>query len=240
MIARKRGAAALLPRPAVPSPTPPQRPPPATTSWRAAAPAGEAVPLAAASPGASAGTPGSAAPDGPGAAPCAGGAWPAGALATPGAVNAAGGGLVSAAAGRVRHAYGASRHAVRCAHSTRDARQRSSRRTGQRSTGVGVGFQSTGLCGAGLPPPRAGLPGTASSPPWWGQKRSIGRCAFAPTSAPQGAGNSTGCAALRPCRGTNPSPARRNESVAGSTAHAVKAKPSATLRVARQRHARQP
>jgi len=76
--------------------------------------------------------------------------------------------------------------------------------------------------------------------PWWGQKRSIGRCAFAPTSAPQGAGNSTGCAALRPCRGTHPSPARRNESVAGGAAHAVKAKPSATLRVARKKHARQP
>ena len=84
------------------------------------------------------------------------------------------------------------------------------------------------------------LPGTASSPPWWGQKRSIGRCAFAPTSAPQGAGNGTGCAALRPCRGTHPSPARRNESVAGGAAHAVKAKPSATLRVARKKRTRQP
>ena len=52
---------------------------------------------------------------------------------------------------RVRHAYGASRHAVRCAHSTRSASQRSRRQTGQRRAGVGVGLQSTGLCGAGLP-----------------------------------------------------------------------------------------
>ena len=56
-------------------------------------------------------------------------------------------------AGRVRHT-------VRCAHSARYASQRSSRRTGQRSAGVGIGWPSTGRCGAGLPPPRAGLPGT--------------------------------------------------------------------------------
>ena len=102
------------------------------------------------------GTPGRAAPDCSGAAPWAGGAWIAGALAGGGS----GGQSTQPAAGRVRHADGASRHAVRCAHSLRYASQRSSRRTGQRSAGVGVGWQSTGRGGAGLPPPRAWLPGT--------------------------------------------------------------------------------
>jgi hypothetical protein len=93
---------------------------------------------------ASAGTRGSAAPDGSGAAPGAGDAW-----------TAAHWRAASPPAGRVRLADGASRHAVRCAHSHRYARQRSSRRTGQR------GPSEQPRQRAGLPPLHAGLPATA-------------------------------------------------------------------------------
>jgi len=40
-----------------------------------------------------------------------------------------------------------------------------SRRTGQRSAGAGICARSGARCGAGLPPPRAELPGIASHPP---------------------------------------------------------------------------
>jgi len=179
------------------------------------------------------GTPGRAAPDCSGAAPWAGGAWIAGALAGGGS----GGQSTQPAAGRVRHADGASRHAVRCAHSLRYASQRSSRRTGQRSAAVGLSWPSPALDGAGLPPPRAGLPGTFLSPRG-GAKRSNGRCAL-PHHPPPGAGDRH---RLRPCHnkggigwgswGPSPHTPARLPSLAGK-------RPSGTRKWSRQAGPRQ-
>jgi hypothetical protein len=93
-------------------------------------------------------------------------------------------------------AYGASRLAVRCAHSSRYARQRSRRRTGQRSAAVGLSWPSTVLDGAGLPPPRAGLPGHCFLSPPGCSNVLDGTLHLATPIAPQGA---RGRHRLRPC-----------------------------------------
>jgi hypothetical protein len=62
--------------------------------------------------------------------------------------------------GALSQAHRASRHAVRCAHSQWYASERSSRTTGQRSAEATLWPQAGISYGAGLPPARAGFPGT--------------------------------------------------------------------------------
>ena len=90
-------------------------------------------------------------------------------------------------------------------------------------------------CSVALACPRRplGCQATGSGPPWWGHTSPNGRGSCAPTIRPQ-RGSGRKAQTQRPCRNREPSPARRDESLAARRAHAVKAKPCAGLRVARR------